>query len=179
MHADRPWTPELRAQSQARGLLTFKRSQVKSLDALQEVVRSDQTISDRVRQQGLDWSTRFWDARFGTSTVKEENGNIREIDFRNTGVRDAGLMHLASEGLTHLETLWFTGTQITDEGLKRLQKLTNLKFLFLSDTRIGDAGVVHLTGLTSLKSLDLRGTKVTDAGVAELQKALPNCKIRK
>ena len=59
----RPWTPELRAQSQARSLLTFKRSQVRSLDALQEVIRRDQTISDPVRHQALEWSPLFWKAR--------------------------------------------------------------------------------------------------------------------
>ena len=111
--------------------MTFKRSQVKSLDALQGVIRSDQTISDPVRQQALDWSTRFWDARFGTRAAKDENGNIREIDFRNSGVRDAGLIHLAGEGLTNLV------------------------------------------------SLDLSDTKITRGEIAELQQALPNCKIKK
>ena len=122
MHADRPWTPELRGQSQARGLLTFKRSQVKSLDALQGVIRSDQTISAPVRQHALDWSTRFWDARFGTRAVKDENGNIQEIDFRNSGVRDAGLIHLAGEGLTNLTELDLVGTQVTDAGLVHLDR---------------------------------------------------------
>jgi hypothetical protein len=31
--------------------------------------------------------------------------------------------------------------------------------------------------LKGLQGLDLRRTKVTDTGVAELQKALPDCKI--
>jgi len=38
---------------------------------------------------------------------------------------------------------------------------------------------VHLKGLTKLQKLFLASTKVTDAGVADLQKALPNCKIAK
>jgi hypothetical protein len=38
---------------------------------------------------------------------------------------------------------------------------------------------VHLKGLTRLETLTLGGTKITDTGVAELQKALPNCKIAK
>ena len=59
----RPWTPELRAQSHGRGLLTSRRSQVTSLNELQEVIRSDQTISDQARQQALEWSPLFWDAR--------------------------------------------------------------------------------------------------------------------
>ena len=51
--------------------------------------------------------------------------------------------------------------------------------LSLHDTKITDAGLVHLKGLTGLQSLGLSGPKITDAGVADLQKALPNCKIYK
>ncbi len=55
--------------------------------------------------------------------------------------------------------------------------LTKLEELDLGTTGIGDAGLEHLRGLTQLEQLDLSYTQVTDAGVAELQKALPNCKI--
>ncbi|MCY2990029.1 MAG: hypothetical protein NTY19_19470 [Planctomycetota bacterium] len=47
----------------------------------------------------------------------------------------------------------------------------------LRDTQVTDAGLEHLRGLTQLIFLDLANTQVTDKGVAELQKALPNCKI--
>ena len=59
----RPWTPELRAQSQARGLLTTRREQMQSLEDLKSNIRSDKTISDQVRQQALDWSELFWKNR--------------------------------------------------------------------------------------------------------------------
>jgi internalin A len=42
---------------------------------------------------------------------------------------------------------------------------------------VTDAGLKELSGLKSLQSVVLFGTKVTDAGVAELQKALPACRI--
>ena len=71
--------------------------------------------------------------------------------------------------------LW--STQITDAGLMHLKGLTNLEELGLSSTRVTDAGLVHLKGLTKLEKLGLVGTQVTDAGVAELQKALPKCRI--
>ena len=59
----RPPTPQLRAQSQARGLLMSKRDRVNSLEDLQAEIRSDKTISSPVRQLTLDWSERFWNAQ--------------------------------------------------------------------------------------------------------------------
>ena len=53
----------------------------------------------------------------------------------------------------------------------------NVVSLSLIGTTITDAGLVHLKRLTRLQRLVLDFTKVTDAGVADLQKALPNCKI--
>jgi len=54
---------------------------------------------------------------------------------------------------------------VTDAGLK------------LNNTQVTDAGLKHLSGLSELEFLWVHNTEVTDAGVAELQKALPNCKI--
>ena len=50
---------------------------------------------------------------------------------------------------------------------------------FPETSQIDRLGLVHLKGLTRLETLTLGGTKITEAGVAELQKALPNCKISK
>ena len=47
----------------------------------------------------------------------------------------------------------------------------------LGSGEIGDEQVATVKDLGFIVSLNLRGTKVTDAGVADLQKALPNCKI--
>ena len=96
---------------------------------------------------------------------------------------DAELVHL--KGLTSLKSLdlgGFRGLQeckITNSGLEHLKGLTNLNLLSLGSTKITDAGLVHLKGMTGLSMLLLQGTKVTDAGVADLQKALPDCKIPK
>ena len=62
----RPWTPELRAQSQARGYLTKHRDRVKSLEELQSYIGSDRTMSDPVRKQALDWAELFWKNRPST-----------------------------------------------------------------------------------------------------------------
>jgi Leucine-rich repeat (LRR) protein len=64
-----------------------------------------------------------------------------------------------------------------DDGLKYLKPLSFLKVLKLNNTRVSYLGLKHLHGLANLQELDLRGTKVSAESVAELQKALPNCKI--
>lgn len=77
---------------------------------------------------------------------------LRELYLWNTGVTDAGLVHL--QGLSELQKLDLSGTAVTDAGLK------------------------HLKGLTNLREVNLKGNRgVTAAGVRELQQALPRAKI--
>ena len=97
------------------------------------------------------------------------------VAFGNKEITDTVLVHIKE--LTNLQTLDLP-KQITDAGLVHLKGLTRLQTLDLLSTQITDAGLVHLKGLTKLQSLDLP-EQITDAGVADLQKALPNCKILK
>jgi Leucine-rich repeat (LRR) protein len=57
--------------------------------------------------------------------------------------------------------------------------MTNLKTLGFNGTQITDSGLMHLKNLSNLEARSLSYTKVTDADIAELQKALPDCKISK
>ena len=108
---------------------------------------------------------------------------LRELDLgRNRAITGAGLVHL--KGMTNLKSLRLDYTQITDAGLMHLKGLTELRELDLGSgsqkTKFTDAGLVHLKGMTKLRELRLGlGTQVSAAGVADLQKALPNCKIAK
>lgn len=92
-----------------------------------------------------------------------------------TQVSDAGLAHIKDcKNLTHL---YLDKTQVSDVGLAHFKDFKNLKELTLSETQVSDTGLRHLAGLKNLDSLDVLRTKATTAGVAELQKALPECKI--
>jgi Leucine-rich repeat (LRR) protein len=100
---------------------------------------------------------------------------LKLLDVGNSRVSDDGLKTLSGlKGLTHLY-LW--RSRVSDEGLGHLAGLKELTELGLSYTRVSDAGLKHLAGLKSLRTLHLEGTKVTDKGVAQLQKALPRCRI--
>ena len=98
---------------------------------------------------------------------------------------DADLFHLKE--LTKLEVLWLSNgvapaePRISDAGLENLKGMANLKGLGLSCAQITDAGLVHLKGLTKLQALRIGGfgSEITNAGFADLQKALPDCKIEK
>jgi hypothetical protein len=127
-------------------------------------------------EQGKIVEVDFTDDIFGDLTQDE----IVEVDFTNDifgDLTDAGLVHL--KALTNLQKLDLSVSKITDATLVHLKGLTKLQVLTLGETQITDAGLVHLKGLNDLEVLELDNTKVTDAGVAELQKALPNCKITK
>ena len=173
----RPWTPELRAQSQVRGLLTFKRSQVKSLDALQEVIRSDQTISDRVRQLALDWSPFFWADPDPISMLQELGAKIEQnwkgevlvvgADEFSNKITDAALVHF--KGMTGLQTLRLSNTQVTDAGLVHLGGM-NLKRLTIPKEAKTDIGLKHyLAAVEPPSFLLLEGWQLTNAGLVHLK----------
>ena len=72
----------------------------------------------------------------GGKIVRDDMGNVIEVDFFNIWLSDARLVHL--KGLTSLTTLNLQKTNITDTGLIQLQGLTNLTTLNLSDNNITD-----------------------------------------
>jgi S-adenosylhomocysteine hydrolase len=56
--------------------------------------------------------------------------------------------------------------------------LTQLRKLYLGYTQVTDAGLKNLNRLTKLQNLQLPVVNVTDVGIEDLQKALPNCQIK-
>lgn len=142
---------------------------------------------------GLGWLQRVFGDDFFKSVVHVELSRPREfnrhvgdltylkgltdlqgLDLTDTQVSDAGMEHL--KGLTKLHILGLGGTQVSDAGLEHLKGLANLEVLSLGGTQVSDAGLEHLKGLTKLSALDLRSTKVRDAGLEQL-KGLTNLRV--
>lgn len=68
---------------------------------------------------------------------------------------------------------------ITDESLPSLWSVDRVLMLDVSQTTITDASVPFLSSLQHLKSLNVGDTGITDDGMAEIQAALPNCKVER
>ncbi|QDU42329.1 Leucine Rich repeats (2 copies) [Symmachiella dynata] len=117
----------------------------------------------------------------GTSLTDAGLQNLKNLNrlqllwMNETAVGDAGLAQIAE--LNGLQSLGLNKTEVTDAGLAHLRNMKDLKYLLLGHTQITDAGLQHLRGFDKLKGLSLVGTRVTPVGIAELQVALPNCRI--
>jgi internalin A len=99
-----------------------------------------------------------------------------DLDRNSLLLRDNKIPDLISlAGVTNLKHLILQGNKITN--LKPLEKLINLTELNLSYNKITD--LTSLERLTKLEELWLSGNpNLTKAQITELQKALPNCKIK-
>ncbi len=82
-----------------------------------------------------------------------------------------------SYGIRFRDIKLLTKGAITDERLPEVWSLSRCTILDLSGTEITDASIPYLSTLTQLERFGIEETQITDEGAAELQKALPNCKI--
>ena len=106
--------------------------------------------------------------------TKEDLEKVTFLNLDNTKITNAGLKELAK--LQQITRLWLFNTQITDAGLKEVAKLKQLEGLNLVRTQITNTGLKEVAKLKQLEVLYLFHSNHT-AGVAELQKALPKCRI--
>ena len=102
--------------------------------------------------------------------TKADLEKVKYLDLDNNQLTDVkGL-----EKLTQLKILELSRNQLTN--VKGLEKLTKLEWLALELNQL--TSVKGLEKLTQLNRLNLRANPdLTKAQIAELQKALPNCRI--
>jgi hypothetical protein len=85
---------------------------------------------------------------------------------------------LGDDFFINVTMLDLTQTDIPDAGLEHLEWLPKLQSLSLGAC-VTDAGLRYLERLPGLRTLNLGRSQVSDAGVKRLQRALPNCSIRR
>ena len=91
---------------------------------------------------------------------------VRNLNLAGAPISDAGMENLAEMG-HHLSRLCLASTQITDEGIARLETLRGLEELDLSQTKC--TGLVLRLLPTGIRQLNLSGTAVTDARLSSLE----------
>ena len=133
---------------------------------------------------GTGWATDQWTDKMvverarGNENASNPNAEPAAVDTGPVAAFEALGAAIERDASGHVvKVTCLRNEKITDGDLVHLKGLIDLKILYLGATQITDAGLVHLKGMTQLERLDLSETQVTDAGVAELQKAIPNCKI--
>ena len=104
--------------------------------------------------------------------TKEESAEIIEAAIRKAAKKPTG--ELTKADFEKVTMLYLEYKKLTS--VKGLEKLTKVERLNLRDNKLTD--VNGLEKLTQLEYLNLRDNPdLTKAQIAELQKALPNCKI--
>ncbi len=83
----------------------------------------------------------------------------------------------ALQELPHLKEVQISAELLSDTSMRYIADLKSLETLELSGNfQVTDAGLQNLKGLRSLRHLELGG-HFSDAAIADLQQALPDCKI--
>jgi hypothetical protein len=100
---------------------------------------------------------------------------LKEI-WLNERITDQGLAELRR--FPTLEHVSATASRITDAGLRILAEAKlPLKRLRLGGTAVTDGAVDTLATMDALATLEVERTALTKAGLAQLQRALPQCRI--
>ena len=104
---------------------------------------------------------------------------INELHFNKPDHDDETLETLAPhiKGLDKLRRVDFRNCGVSDDGLAHLADLPNVKMIWLNGKEFTDAGLKHLCKMKGLEKLNLTGTNISEYGVAKLRDSLPNCEI--
>ncbi len=107
---------------------------------------------------------------------------LENLELAGTQIDDQGLENI--QALKNLKNLNLSRTQISNEGLKHLQKtnLERLNLVFYKPTDIiTDKGLEYLQEIKTLKFLEINGllqpSGFSAEGIWKLQKALPQLKV--
>jgi Leucine-rich repeat (LRR) protein len=92
--------------------------------------------------------------------------SLKELFLDDTQISDEGMRRLQSQSHPKLETLVLEGTRVTDKGLFYVGRMTTLRNLSIND-KTTDAGLKNLLPLTRLENLGVgNNNRITDGGMS-------------
>ena len=147
-----------------------------SLKALQDEGVIANTLSNESNVVSVDFlrvSKKVTDKNL--ASLKRFAQQLVWLNLANTGVTDAGLVHLKE--LKHLTRLHLEKTGVGDAGIANLAALAKLEYLNLYGTKVTDKGLATISKLPNLKAIYLWQTKVTDNAADAFRKSHPNLMV--
>jgi hypothetical protein len=100
---------------------------------------------------------------------------LKRLDLDYSQFDCANLAHWPP--LPQLAWLDLQNTQVTDESMNYLVRFDGLTSLILDENPITDAAIPQITQLSNLRYLRVRQTRISKEGLAQLQRALPDCRV--
>lgn len=119
----------------------------------------------------------IWQDGSPSSTAVEELAQLPKLDSLSFIAITCTDQHMMALAKLKVRDLHIHASKVDDGMLRHLATMEKLETLGIIHNPITDQGLSELKQIKTLKTLDIRGTKVTATGVADLQQALPNCKI--
>ena len=68
-----PWTPELKAEQEALGLLLFRCAKRPAKEQLIASIRDDATISEPIRRRALQLAETYWERHMAADAARERS----------------------------------------------------------------------------------------------------------
>ncbi|HMO20510.1 MAG TPA: hypothetical protein PKD05_16560 [Candidatus Melainabacteria bacterium] len=102
-----------------------------------------------------------------TSSERRQTTTLEQTTVPNSRIDDKYLASLATRSAEETSYLQLNMSDITDDGLKRIEKLP-VRSLDISYTEIGDPGMDSIAKIKSLNKLDMKGCKITEKGLDKL-----------
>ena len=103
-----------------------------------------------------------------SSSLKIDLSEMVDEDDPDTSSINDQVLSIVVDFFPGITELNIGTTDVTNEGLKTLNKLINIKSLILWDLGLTDEGIANLGNLTSLTNLNLGGNNISDNGLTYL-----------
>jgi hypothetical protein len=165
-----------------KGAVTYDDNYIPCTDSYYQGVKAEQWPIQPwlVHALGYDFFRNVVHTAVTDDDALDQVRNFPEIAGLNiNNASDASLGRLAAQKGRHLRVLHLSGQELTDTGLKDLDRFDDLQELQVPGTLITDAGIARLKGLTRLRRLTVFNSNMTDAEENSLKAALPNCVIER
>lgn len=154
-----------------RGLLTveFDPKLIKKKPATTEPA-SERAIAERIFELGggVSFVNKKQKNAYRIADLPKDDFVINHVGYANKYLTIGREHILVLSGLSHLETLYFGQTKLTDAAIDEIAKLKDLKELYVKKCNFNNAHLAKLKTLPKLEMMELFHTELTNDGLKTL-----------